>query len=290
MVDGSRADARWPDHGPLSSLSPRRRWYVLAMAAVTTLLVGATLVAVLDELRPPDRAQPDVPGTVVLVPGFGGDTSTLQLLALRLRVADRRTVVVEPPGPGLGDFSGQAAAIDAAVAAALRRGAPSVDVVAFSAGGVATWLWLAEGRSAPAARRVVTLGSPLQGAELAAAGSVLAPGTCTPACRQLAPGSALLTRLAAYGPPRDVPWVSVLEPHRRGRPRRPRPGLPGVRDIALQDVCTDAAPTHSGLPIDFVTIGLLLYAIDRRPMPALGTGDCASIRALGTGRPRLALN
>jgi hypothetical protein len=259
------------------------------MAAVTTLLVGATLVAVLDEIRPPDRAQPDVPGTVVLVPGFGGDTSTLQLLALRLRVADRRTVVVEPPERGLGDFSGQAAAIDEAVAVALRRGAPSVDVVAFSAGGVATWLWLAEGRRAPAARRVVTLGSPLQGAELAAAGSVLAPGTCSPACRQLAPGSALLTRLAAYGPPRDVPWVSVRSLTDEVVPPAST-RLPGVRDIALQDVCTDAAPKHGGLPTDFVTIGLLLYAIDRRPMPAFGTADCVSVRSLGTGRPRLALN
>jgi hypothetical protein len=173
------------------------------------------------------------------------------------------------------------------VAAALRRGAPSVDVVAYSAGGVATWLWLTEGRRATAARRVVTLGAPLLGARLAAVGSALAPGECPQACRQLVPGSALLTRLRAHGPPVGVPWTSiwsrtddVVAPPESAR-------LPGVRAVAVQDVCPDAAPRHAQLPGDQVVIGLLLHAVDRRPAPDLGAADCAAVRALGSGWPRL---
>jgi triacylglycerol lipase len=283
-------DARWPRRGPLSSLSPRRRWYVLAMTTVVLLLGGATLVGVADEFRAPPRADPDVPGTVVLVPGFGGDVSALNSLALRLRAAGRRTVLVPLPDNGLGDLRGQAEAIEDTVAAQIRGGAPSVDLVAYSAGGVATWVWLTDGLHAPSARRVVTLGSPLRGAELAAAGSALLPGTCTPACRQLAPGSALLTRLAEAGAPPGVPWLSIWSRTDDVVTPPDSAQVPGIRDVALQDLCPDPPATHAGLPIDFVVIGTLLYAIDRAPTPPLGREDCLRLRTLGTGRPRLSLN
>jgi hypothetical protein len=102
------------------------------------------------------------------------------------------------------------------------------------------------------------------------------------------PGSALLTRLAAHGPPAGVAWTSiwsrtddVVSPPDSAR-------LPGVRDVALQDVCPDAAPTHAALLGDQVVIGLLLHAVDRRPFPSFGVADCAAVRALGSGWPRLA--
>ena len=198
----------------LSALPPVRRRLVLGVLAV---LVAAVLVAVVLVVvnrtgsssvaaEPVDQSRP---GPVLLAPGYGGATSALDTLATRLRAAGRDATVIRLPGDGTGELRDQAKVLDAAARAELAGGAPSVDVVGYSAGGVVARLWAEEDGGAAIARRIVTLGSPHHGTQVAALGASLLPGQCPTACTELVPNSDLLTRMNADETPAGPIWVSV---------------------------------------------------------------------------------
>jgi len=125
-------------------------------------------------------------GPVLLVPGYGGDTGSLDALASRIRADGRQATVLRLPGAGTGSLVADAALLNAAVTRAVRRGAPSVDVIGYSAGGVVALLWARHDDGAAKARRIVTLGAPFHGTELAAVAQALVPAECPAACQQLA--------------------------------------------------------------------------------------------------------
>jgi triacylglycerol lipase len=278
---------RWPDRAPLGGLAPRRRLFLLVVTVVVLALAASVAVSVSREYAVPPAADPQQMGPVVLVPGFGGNTAALQALALRLRVVGRPAVVVTLPGGGTGDFSGQAAAIDDAVRDLIRHdGARSVDLVGYSAGGVASWLYLQTGTTAPAIRRLVTLGSPLQGADIAAAGGALVPGACPRACQELAPGSSLLARLGAGARP-AIPWLSLWTDQDDVVTPPQSAALPGVRSIRLQSVCDGILINHGQLPTAGLAIGLVLRTLGTRPLPVPVPGDCSRLQSEGVGRPVL---
>lgn len=274
-----RPPASWPERAPLGGLAPRRRAFVLALLALLAVVVVLIGVGVAREFRRPPPADPAVPGAVVLVPGYGGNRAAFLALTERLRAEGRRAVIVELPSGGTGDLVAQGAAIDDTVRGLLDDGAPSVDVVGYSAGGVATRVYLDRGRTAPAVRRVVTLGSPLRGAELAAAGGALVPGACPRACQQLAPGSALLTGLATAPP--GLPWLSLWSADDETVTPPDSAELPGTDAVRLQDVCSDAVVTHSRLPTDPLSVGLVLRALGTGPLPTADSTQCDDLRTEG---------
>jgi triacylglycerol lipase len=208
------------------------------------------------------RVAQDRPGTVLLVPGYGGSTSSLQTLADRLTAEGRTAHVVSLQGGGTGDLRPYAKVLDAAAQDALRAGAPSVDVVGYSAGGIVARLWLKDDGGASVTRRVVTLGSPHHGTTLAAAGSALSSSVCPEACRQLVPGSALLDGLDAgdetpSGPAYVSLWTTVdqtVTPPDSAR-------LQGATNVVLQDVCPAADTSHSDLPRDPRVQAIVLDAL-----------------------------
>jgi pimeloyl-ACP methyl ester carboxylesterase len=221
------------------------------------------------------------PGTVLLVPGYGGRTAALEVLAARLRAAGRTATVVALPGDGTGDLEAQAGVLDGYVSRALADGAPSVDVVGYSAGGVVALLWADEHDGAHKARRIVALGSPLHGAMLAALGAALVPGACPVACQQLAPGSGLLDRLQQVPLTGHPSWLSlwtvddlIVRPPDSAR-------LPGAVNVVLQDVCTGADIQHGELPTDPLVTGIVLRALSAARLTAPGAADCGSLRAAG---------
>ena len=278
---------RWPDRAPLGGLAPRRRLFVLVVTAVVLALAASVAVSVSREYAVPPPADPTQLGPVVLVPGFGGSTASLQALAVRLRVVGRPAAVVELPDGGTGDFSGQAAAIDHTVRDLIRHdGTRSVDLVGYSAGGVASWLYLQTGTTAPAIRRLVTLGSPLQGADIAAAGGALVPGACPRACQELAPGSSLLARLDAAPRP-TIPWLSLWTDQDQTVTPPRSAALPGVRSIRLQSVCDGILISHGQLPTAGLAMGLVLRALGTKPLPVPVPGDCSRLQSEGVGRPVL---
>ena len=222
-------------------------------------------------------------GTVLLVPGYGGNAGSLTSLASRLRAAGRTTSVVTLPGDGTGDLLAQVDALDSAVNAALASGAPSVDVIGYSAGGVVTRLWVDRDGGQHRARRVVTLGSPFHGTGVAAAGSALIPGACPLACQQLVPGSDLLRGIDAGSVPAGLPWLSLWTQDDQTVTPPDSARLTGAVNVALQTICPSLTVSHSGLPQNPLVTGIVLAALDGPALTAPRSGQCSSLTAAGQG-------
>jgi triacylglycerol lipase len=249
-------------------VSARRRLLLLGVAGVLVMAVVVLGVRLFagdrDSGVRPDQTRP---GTVLLVPGYGGGQAALSRLAARLDAAGRTTQVLTLPGEGTGDLLAQADALDAAVQAALRAGGGSVDIVGYSAGGVVTRLWVDRHDGARVARRVVTLGSPLHGARIAGVGAALAPDACPQACRQLAPGSALLRRLDRPLPG-GLPWLSVWTENDETVQPPDSARLAGAVNVPLQSICPSARVAHGDLPTDPDVTALVLRALGTAPLAA----------------------
>jgi triacylglycerol esterase/lipase EstA (alpha/beta hydrolase family) len=250
-------------------VSPRRRLLLLSAAAVVVIVlsvvVGVRLLSGNDPGTRPDQA---VPGTVLLVPGYGGSQVALTRLAQRLVAEGRSAQVVSLPGDGTGDLLVQADTLDTAVRDVLNAGAPSVDVVGYSAGGVVTRLWVERHEGAAVARRIVTLGSPLHGARLAGAGAALAPDACPEACRQLAPGSSLLDEIDDESLPDGLPWLSIWTEDDETVQPPDSARLDGAVNVSLQSLCPQARVSHGALPTDPTVTALVLAGLGTAPLAA----------------------
>jgi hypothetical protein len=256
---------------------------LMVAAGATVVVAWAGVRAIAGRSGGAAPAQ-DRPGPVMLVPGYGGGTGGLSVLADRIRAAGGRATVVELPGDGTGDLRQQARVLDHAVTGALRAGAPSVDVIGYSAGGVTARLWAHDYDGTRKARRIITLGSPHHGAEIATAGEAFAPGVCPLACQQLVPGSALLSTLGDTAPRRPA-WMSIWTALDRTVTPPDSARLDGAVNVSLQSVCPDARADHGDLPTDPVVTGIVLRALGPAPLRAPGSADCAALRAARAPTP-----
>ena len=273
----------------LGALSPRRRWFVvLSLIVVVAAVCAAVAPSVVADLSDKPPAPPsstgypaqDQPGPVLLVPGYGGDTGSLSVLAARLRATGRQATVVSLPDGGIGDIAIQAGVLNGYVDDALR-GAPSVDIVGYSAGGVVTLQWLQQYQGASKVRRVVTFGSPFQGTTLASAGAALDPAVCPVACQQLIPGSSLLTRLGDKVPSAGhPPWLSLWTTQDQTVIPPDSARLVGATNVPLQSVCGDDRSAHGDLPTDDLVVGLVVRDLGTAPPVVPTAADCSALRAL----------
>ncbi len=265
----------------LGRLSPRRRLFVGGLAALAAVIVVAVVVAVLAAgggggAGLPVAGQPaqDRPGPVLLVPGYGGSTGSLSVLARRIRAAGRRATVLHLPGNGTGSLIADARVLNTAVNRALRGGAPSVDVIGYSAGGVTALLWARDDGGPHKARRVITLGSPFHGTQLAAAAEAFVPGACPAACQQLVPGSKLLSRLDATAVPARPRWLSLWTTDDKTVTPPDSARLAGALNVPIQSVCPAAAVSHSQLPTSPAVTAMVLQALGSGPVRAPTAADC----------------
>lgn len=263
-----------------AGLAPQRRRLLLALIAI---VVAAGLVAIGLAVRGATSSVTPVPqdeaGPVLLVPGFGGATSGLEVLAGALRVNGRDVSVLPLPGDGRGDLRDQAQALSEAAGAAIARtGAASVDVVGYSAGGVVARIWVAEYGGAGLARRVVTLGAPHHGTALAGIAEDVAPGACPLACRQLDPDSDLLRGLNSgdetpEGPAFVSIWTTLDETVTPPDSAR----LAGAIGLTVQGVCADSRVTHSGLVTDPLVAAMVAEQLRTTPPVSLSARDCSRL-------------
>ena len=264
----------------LSAYAPARRRLILVAAALVTVVVAiAAALAIAAARRGGSARVRAVPqgeaGTILLVPGYGGSSGALDVLAARLRTAGRRASVVSLPDGGTGDLRQQAVALnraaDQAIASSRQR---SVDVVGYSAGGVAARLWVKSYGGAGKARRVITLGSPQHGTELAAVGSAV-PGACPLACQQLVPTSELLATLNQGGetPPGPV-FVSVWSDVDQTVVPPDSARLAGSIGMSVQSICASSTVAHGDLPRDPLVTAITADELNGATPRTLGPGDC----------------
>lgn len=263
-----------------TALSPARRRLVLVLvAAVVAALAFVTVVVVRGLTSTTEPVAQDRPGPVLLVPGYGGGTQGLNELAERLRQSGKDATVVPLPGDGTGDLKAQAATLQGAVEAALRRtGAASVDVVGYSAGGIVTRLWVRDLGGDSVARRVITLGSPHHGTDLAGLATQVAGTACPTACQQLAPDSTLLQQLnAGDETPAGPSFVSIWTDRDQTVVPPSSAQLDGATDIVVQDVCADITAGHGQLVTDARIAAMVAIELSAEPVRRLTSADCSSL-------------
>jgi triacylglycerol lipase len=251
---------------------------VLGLGAllIASLATGGVLSMRGDTRGAVDQARP---GPVLLVPGYGGSDASLSSLAASLRAAGRDVTVVGLPDRALGDLTDQARVLGSAVDVALARtDADSVDVLGYSAGGVVARIWMTEGGGASRVRRLVTLGSPNHGTDLAELGA-LVQGTCPVACQQLSPTSPVLARLNAEPLPPGPEYLSLWTTRDDVVLPPDSAVIPGASSPSLQSICADSQVRHSGLPDDPLVQRLVAEAFGPGALPTWGPRDCARVRS-----------
>ncbi len=217
------------------------------LIALVALAVWGVVRAVAGE----DAVDQSKQGPVVLVPGYGGNTEDLDPLVAELEREGRQAVVYRPTGNEQGDLRVQARRLGDLVDRTLEStDAQSVDLIGFSAGGIIARLYVRDGGGDHTVRRVLTLGSPHHGAEVAQTARDAAGG-CPKACEQMVPGSDLLNRLnAGDESPPGPRWITVRTDNDTTVTPTSSAKLEGALNLRVQDFCPTLQTPHAGLPGD----------------------------------------
>ncbi len=256
----------------------RRLAVVIPVVLVVIALVTTAAVWFRSTRGPVEVAQ-DRQGPVLLVPGRQADSASLVDLQRRLFLSGRRAIIVSTGIEDTGDLRAQARQVQATAEKMIAVGAPSVDVVGYSAGGIVTRLWLAQGGAA-LARRVVTIAAPNQGATEAQLNGLVTERFCRTTCPQLSPGSALLKTL----PPANgsAPWLNLWTTRDR-IVAEPSAQVPGALNVSLQSICPKSKAGHQAIPTDPAVVGMVMKALATKPVTAPPTqDDCAALRQTGS--------
>lgn len=256
------------------TLAPARRRLLLGVIALVGVVVVAGVgVVVTRQVTGGGSAPQARPGPVVLVPGYGGNVSDLDPLVAEVRKQGRRAVVFTPTDNNTGDLRIQARLLETLVQRTLDdTGAVSVDLVGYSAGGVISRLYVRDDGGASVVRRLLTIGSPQHGTDVAQL-ALDAAGSCPTACEQMATDSDLVRRLNAGDETPDGPrWMTVRSSSDRTVTPTSTAELDGALNLLVQDYCAEATTSHGDLPGDPVSLAaldrLIAMAAPTRPASA----------------------
>jgi triacylglycerol esterase/lipase EstA (alpha/beta hydrolase family) len=215
------------------------------------------------------------PGPVIVLPGYGGDTESLRPLLGALRSEGREAVLFEPTDNEQGDLRVQAKRLATlAEDTAAHSAVGSVDVIGYSAGGVIARLFVRDYDGARVVRRVLTLGSPHHGAEVAASAGDLAGG-CPKACEQLAVDSDLLRHLnAGDETPAGPRWATIRSSSDQTVTPIESAKLDGALNLRIQGLCPGSTTSHGALPGDPVVLSALRSVLGTGTMTAPTKVSC----------------
>ncbi len=230
---------------------------LIGLAVAVVLIVGAVLWW--SDGPSEDAGEQPVPAAaVLLIPGYGGDPSSLARLQETLTGAGYTSVVLDI-GTGTEDLRGYASEAVAKASELLDAGAPEVSSIGFSAGGLI-------GRIAAVAEpdlfdEVISLSSPHDGT----AWALLGGSGCPPACQQMQPGSDLLESLPAA--PDAARWLAIYSQTDEIILPPVSSALVGATVLPIQDVCPSATVRHSGVPAHPLVIAAVVAALADEPLP-----------------------
>jgi triacylglycerol lipase len=263
----------------LGSLAPARRRLLLGIGGLVGVVVVAGVAAAVVRREPAlEPVAQDRPGPVLLVPGYGGSTASLQVLSDALAADGRDTRMVTPTGSGTQDLLEQARHLRDEVDAVLDdTGEPSVDLVGYSAGGVVVRLYVAELGGGSHVRRALTLASPHHGTDLASLAGALGSTACPDACQQLDPDADLLRRLNADDEtPAGPAWVALWTEDDKTVVPPDSGSLDGALDISLQSVCPSLEVGHADVPRNPVVIAIVESVLGRSAPAVPPASVCGS--------------
>jgi triacylglycerol esterase/lipase EstA (alpha/beta hydrolase family) len=224
---------------------------VIGVVVMALVGISSAIAVGLARRDPPVRpVTQERVGPVLLVPGYGGSTVALQVLADALSKAGRDVLVVEAAGTGTGDLRQRAVELGRTVDATIEEtGAPSVDVVGYSAGGVVLRVYVADLGGGSTVRRAITLASPHHGTDLVSLAASMGAETCPVACRQLDPQSDLLRELNAgdEAPPGPI-WVALWTEDDQTVVPASSGALEGALGYSVQSVCPGLRVAHADAP------------------------------------------
>jgi len=251
----------------LGASSPHRLVFLAGVAGLIAVILVVSVLAA--GLEPPPAAAV----SVVVVPGYGGDASSVQPLTSFLRNQGRVVEPVTLPLNGTGDIDRSARAL-ADVVAGLN--ASTVDLVGFSAGGIVVRHYLKALDRSGWARRVVLLGTPNHGTEIAELATSFDPSVCEGACAQLGPRSSFLQDLnAGDETPAGASFYSIWTAFDLTVTPPQSAELEGAVNIRVQDVCRNARTAHGELVSDPLSLGLVNQALLGELRSPQETGGCS---------------
>lgn len=225
------------------------------VGAILALLIAGAAVLVwwLNRAEVVDGQAPTSATAVIVIPGYGGGTQGLASLASALQ-SSGRSVELASIGDGHGDIDAYGAQVAARARALITAGAPAVDLVGYSEGGL---IARAAVRADPAAiGRVATIGSPHQGTALAGLGAMLGNDTTCPlACRQMAPDSDFLTGLPVAGD--SSRWLSLYSSSDDVIRPATSSELPGATTVEVTGTCGTGPLSHGTLITSPATAALV---------------------------------
>lgn len=235
-------------HGETALFARSHFIHGLSSIALFTFTSAGTAFAGDDGHEPaPESARP-----VVLVAGLMQDETTVAPLLEALRAQHLDVTLWIPPNSGLDDIKGYARQLGETVDQVRRRTeSAKVDLVGHSEGGVTARRYIKDLGDAAPVHTLVSLGSPQQGSEGGFLSEILRFTGCeewAEACRQMGADSEFMTELnSGDATPGDVRYVTVgtrldgvVQPVNRA-------GIPGAKNVIMQDECPLRAVGHFGL-------------------------------------------
>jgi triacylglycerol esterase/lipase EstA (alpha/beta hydrolase family) len=170
----------------------------------------------------------------------------------------RTAIAYRPSQGGTGDLEVQARRLGQLATLMMKQtGVDSVDLVGYSAGGVISRIYVRDFGGASVVRRVLTLGAPHHGTDVATLAEQVGGG-CPKACEQMVTGSDLVRHLNAGDETPDGPkWITVRTENDHTVTPTDSAELEGALNIDIQRLCPDSRTTHGGLPSDPVVLATL---------------------------------